>query len=70
MGYDVPMERYQPPHEIPAGFESVPDLSTIPLVGQIACGEPILAEENVGDEGAVYVAEGPKKFLKNFCKTP
>lgn len=22
------------------------------------------------DEGPVYVVEGPKKFLKNFCKTP
>ena len=22
------------------------------------------------DEGPIYVAEGPKKFLKNFCKTP
>lgn len=22
------------------------------------------------DEGQIYVVDGPKKFLKNFCKTP
>lgn len=22
------------------------------------------------DDGAVYVVEGPKNFLKNFCKAP
>lgn len=29
-----------------------------------------LAKYHVRDEGAVYVVEGPKKFLKNLCKTP
>lgn len=34
-------------NDIPPGFQSLPELSSIPLVGQIACGEPILAEENI-----------------------
>ena len=63
MGYDVPMERHQPPHEIPAGFESVPDLSTIPLVGQIACGEPILAEENIEE-----TVRTPSKWHEDFSR--
>ena len=40
------------------------------LAGEYEPKQKIYAEENVGDEGAVYVVEGPKKFLKNFCKTP
>lgn len=32
---------------IPAGFEPLPEMTTIPLVGSIACGTPITAEENV-----------------------
>ena len=32
---------------IPAGFQPLPKLDRIPRVGQIACGTPILAEENV-----------------------
>lgn len=30
----------------------------------------ILKKYYVRDEGRAYVVEGPKKFLKNFCKTP
>ena len=37
---------------IPSGFDPLPDMEEIPLVGRIACGEPITAEENL--EG--YVA--------------
>ena len=47
MGYDVPMEAEEAPSPIPAGFEPLPEMATIPLVGSIACGTPILAEENV-----------------------
>ena len=43
MGYDVPMEAEEAPSPIPAGFE----MATIPLVGSIACGTPILAEQNI-----------------------
>lgn len=45
MGYDVPMDNDAP--AIPAGFEPLPEMTTIPLVGSIACGTPITAEENV-----------------------
>ena len=46
MGYDVPMEPDNQPI-IPAGFEPLPEMTTIPLVGSIACGTPITAEENI-----------------------
>lgn len=36
-----------PAAPIPAGFEPLPERKRVPRVGQIACGEPILAEENV-----------------------
>ena len=32
---------------IPPGFDPLPDMVEIPLVGHIACGEPITAEENL-----------------------
>ena len=32
---------------IPSGFDPLPDMEEIPLVGHIACGEPITAEENL-----------------------
>ena len=35
------------PAPIPAGFEPLPEMSSIPLVGTIACGTPILAEQNI-----------------------
>ena len=44
------------------GFEPIPDLSTIPLVGQIACGEPILAEENVED-----MVKAPARWHADFA---
>lgn len=47
MGYDVPMEAEESPSPIPAGFEPLPEMTTIPLVGSIACGTPILAEQNI-----------------------
>lgn len=42
MGIDTAKER-----SIPAGFQPLPKRDRIPRVGQIACGTPILAEENV-----------------------
>lgn len=52
MGYDVPMEaeRSQPapaPRPIPKGFEPMPKMVKVPLVGSIACGTPILAQQNI-----------------------
>lgn len=32
---------------IPPGFELLPKMSLVPRVGAIACGEPILAEQNI-----------------------
>ena len=38
---------------IPAGFEPLPEMATSPLVGRIACGTPITAEQNI--DGLVSV---------------
>lgn len=35
--------------EIPPGFEPPPKMRKVPLIGEIACGEPILAEQNIED---------------------
>ena len=35
--------------EIPPGFEPPPKTRKVPLIGEIACGEPILAEQNIED---------------------
>lgn len=35
--------------EIPEGFQPLPPMENVPLVGAIACGTPILAEQNVED---------------------
>ena len=32
---------------IPPGFQPMPEMSAVPLVGSIACGTPILAEQNI-----------------------
>ncbi len=41
---------------IPEGFEPMPEMATVPLVGQIACGNPITAEENIEDTVSVPAA--------------
>lgn len=46
MGYDV--GKYDNvTATIPAGFQPLPQRDRVPRVGQIACGEPITAEENI-----------------------
>ena len=52
MGYDVTMESDAAP-AIPPGFEPLPEMESVPLVGRIACGQPITAEENL--EGYVSI---------------
>lgn len=53
MGYDVPMEAERPtpkptsPAPIPPGFIPMPEMMQVPLIGSIACGTPILAEQNI-----------------------
>lgn len=47
---------------IPPGFEPLPKMVKRPLVGTIACGEPITAEENIED----YV-DVPEDAQCDFC---
>lgn len=61
MGYDVPMESDTAP-AIPPGLEPLPKMVKRPLVGAIACGEPITAEENIED----YV-DVPEDAHCDFC---
>ena len=70
MGYDVPMEaeRSQPtpaPRPIPKGFEPMPKMKKIPLVGSIACGTPILAQQNI--EKIVDVSENIRCDFSLTC---
>lgn len=53
-----------PSSEIPPGFQPMPDMDVVPLVGRIACGTPITAEENV--ERMVCV---PSKWHSTFTLT-
>ena len=39
----------EPTNSIPPGFLPLPDTYKVPLVGRIACGQPITAEENIED---------------------
>lgn len=52
MGFDVPMDINADlsKKDIPDGFIPMPKMRKIPLVGNIACGVPILAEENIEGE--------------------
>ena len=51
MGYDV--GKYEDLRgSVPAGFQPLPKMRKVPRVGRIACGEPILAEENIEDYDA------------------
>lgn len=47
---------------VPPGFEPLPKMVKRPLVGSIACGEPITAEENIED----YV-DVPESTQCDFC---
>lgn len=62
MGFDVPMERNSANDTVPPGFEPLPKMVKRPLVGSIACGEPITAEENIED----YV-DVPENAQCDFC---
>ena len=45
MGWEEQPEPKKP--TIPPGFEPMPKMKNIPLIGSIACGEPITAEQNI-----------------------
>lgn len=59
-----PADPSAPPTPIPPGFEPMPEMDWVPLVGRIACGTPITAEENV--ERIVCV---PSKWHSTFTLT-
>ena len=61
MGYDAPMKKSHAP-TIPPGFEPLPRMVKRPLVGSIACGEPITAEQNIED----YL-DVPEEMHCDFC---
>ncbi len=52
---DFYRERESAEQPVPPGFEPLPRMRQVPLIGAIACGKPITAEENV--EGYVEVPE-------------
>ena len=72
MGYDVPMEtesRYSvapASRPIPPGFEPMPKMKKVPLIGAIACGDPITAMEN--REGEIDVPENIRCDFALRCK--
>ena len=62
MGWEEQPEPKKP--TIPPGFEPMPKMDWVPLVGRIACGTPITAEENV--EQMVCV---PSRWHSTFTLT-
>ena len=73
MGYDVPMDAEhatpsQPAQKatIPPGFIPMPKMVKVPLVGSIACGTPILAEQNI--DGHVDAPEDIRRDFALRCK--
>lgn len=51
---------------IPLGFQPLPPMDSVPLIGQIACGEPILAEENI--ERVVSIPAEWRSSFTLICK--
>ena len=48
MGWEEqPTPKPTAPTPIPPGFEPMPKMKKIPLIGSIACGDPITAEQNI-----------------------
>ena len=72
MGYDVPMETESrhsvapASRPIPPGFEPMPKMKKVPLIGAIACGDPITATENC--EGEIDVPEDIRCDFALRCK--
>lgn len=51
---------------LPPGCEPMPPMRRVPLVGRIACGMPILAEQNI--EGMISVPEGWRADFVLTCR--
>jgi len=60
MGYDI--NRNRTPDSAPSGLLPLPANKSYPLVGDIACGTPILAEENIAE----YI-QFPGDLSADFC---
>lgn len=61
---DKPLAAPDTQINIPPGFDPMPQMIKLPLVGAIACGQPITAEENI--EGTVSV---PDQWKASFILT-
>lgn len=69
MGYDVPMDRVPSSHVDLSEIENIvpmPNMVKVPLLGTIACGEPITAEENI--EAFLNMPEEIKGTFALRCK--
>ena len=55
-----------PRKEIPPGFQPLPEMMQVPLIGTIACGTPILAEENL--DGTVEAPDHVRADFALRCK--
>ena len=68
MGLDVPMERTGQPNIVPfpSNLSPAPHFNQKPRVGRIACGLPILAEENIEDYD--YVPDNIKCDFTLQCR--
>ena len=51
---------------IPPGFQPMPEMATVPIVGRVACGTPILAEQNI--EGSACVPARWRATFSLVCK--
>ena len=65
--FDVPKsaildDEYDPVASIPPGFRPLPRTHKVPIIGRIACGQPITAEENIED-----YADVPDGKHVDFC---
>lgn len=71
MGHDVPMEASSAPKSDPdifsiPGVHPIPKMRKVPLVGSIACGQPLLAEQNI--EGYAGIPEDIRADFALYCK--
>lgn len=64
MGWEI--KDADPASEIPPGFQPLPRTHKVPIVGRIACGQPITAEENI--ENYADVPEGKRVDFCLLCE--
>ena len=68
MGADVPMEESDSQHStsLPTNVQPMPTMQQIPRIGMIACGDPLLAQQNI--EGYDNVPEYVKCDFTLVCR--